>query len=142
MDRKEFIQQVGSGAVTALLIACGVGCKKKTTTPTPDPTVPAAPTNVDFTIDVSTGPLATNGGSLYQNGIIVARTNAGAFLAVSQACTHQGTTINFAPFTSSFLCPNHGAKYSSTGVVTLGPASTNLTKYNTTLNGSSLRVFS
>lgn len=93
------------------------------------------------TVDVSTGKLATNGGYVVINGIVIARTNSGTFLAVSAACTHKGTNVQYVASANDFYCPNHGAKFSSTGVVTLGPATTNLTQYKTTLTGTSLSVY-
>ncbi len=135
MDRKEFLSQIGIGAAALLVPVCIGGlssCKKKNT----------APTNVDFTIDTSTGALASNGGFLVKNSVIVARTNAGTFIAVSAACTHQGTNVNYNATNNLFVCPNHGAIFDPTGAVIQGPATTNLTKYNTTLTGTSLRVFS
>lgn len=138
MDRKEFLSQVGLGAAALLAPVCLGGlaaCGKSGGSP-------SAPTNVDFTLDVSTGPLATNGGYLVRNNIIIARTNSGGFLAVSAACTHEGTIVNYQASTNKFICPNHGAQFTSTGVVTLGPATRNLTSYNTSLNGTTLRVYS
>ncbi len=134
MDRKEFLSQVGIGALVALIPACvsGLsGCKKTDTT-----------TKIDFTLDTSTGALATNGGYLISNGVIVARTNTGLFIAVSAACTHAGTSVNYNSSANNFVCPNHGAQFTSSGAVTQGPATTNLTKYNTTLSGTSLHVYS
>ena len=134
MDRKEFLSQVGIGVAALLVPACvgGLsGCKKKNTTP-----------NVDFTIDTSSGALAANGGFLVKDGAIVARTAAGGFIAVSAACTHQGTNVNYNSTNNVFVCPNHGAIFSTSGSVIQGPATISLTKYNTTLTGTSLRVFS
>jgi cytochrome b6-f complex iron-sulfur subunit len=133
MDRKEFFSQLAIGAVVLVPAVLGglSSCSKSD----------LAPTNVDFTVDTSSGPLATNGGSLVKNGVIVARTSSGTFLAVSAACTHQGTTVNFNSGATNFVCPNHGAKFNSSGAVTQGPASRSLTKYNTTLTGTILRVY-
>ena len=139
MDRKEFLAQVGIGAAALLVPAClgGLsGCSSN------GGSVPAAPTNVDFTLDVSSGALSANGGYLVHNGLVVARTSAGAFLAVSAACTHEGTTVQFLNATTNFRCPNHGAMFNSGGQVTLGPASRSLATYNTMLTANSLRVFS
>jgi cytochrome b6-f complex iron-sulfur subunit len=138
MDRKNFLNQVGMGAAALLAPACIGGlaaCGKSNS-------APSAPSNVDFTVDVSSGALATNGGFLVMNGIIIARTTSGAFLAVSAACTHEGTNVNYVAGSNKFVCPNHNAQFSSTGVVTQGPATKNLTSYNTSLNGSTLRVYS
>lgn len=139
MTRKDFFARVGFGAATLLIPACIGGLASSCES---EGTPSAAPTNVDFTLDTSTGSLAVNGGYLVHSGIVVARTNSGAFLAVSASCTHQGTNVNYNVSGNNFICPNHGAQFSSTGVVIQGPASTNLKQYNTTLNGSILRVFS
>ncbi|MDQ2665436.1 MAG: Rieske 2Fe-2S domain-containing protein [Gemmatimonadota bacterium] len=54
------------------------------------------------------------------SGIAVVRTSASTFLALSMACTHQGTKVRIAG--QIFDCPNHGAQFNSSGAVTLGPA--------------------
>lgn len=131
MTRKEFLSQVGIGAATLILPACIAGCKKSTST-----------TTIDFTIDVSSGALSKNGGYLVNSGVIVARTSAGNFVAVAAACTHEGTNVQFSLSGNNFTCPNHGAQFDTTGTVTKGPASTSLKQYNTSLSGSSLRVYS
>ena len=130
ITRKEFIEQVGGGAAALIFAACAGSCKKTSTTNT-----------VDFTVNVSSGTLATKGGSLIQNGVIVAHTMSGTFVAVSATCTHQGGTLGFSS-NNNFVCPLHGATFDTSGNVTNGPASTALQKYNTTLSGTSLRVYS
>ena len=140
MDRKDFLSQVGVGAAAFLAPIClgGIGgCGKSSKDSTP-----SAPSNVDFTLDVSSGDLASNGGYLVSQGILVARTNSGTFLAVSAACTHERTTLRYSAINNNFECPNHGAKFSSSGMVTLGPATTNLKSYNTSLTNSTLRIYS
>jgi cytochrome b6-f complex iron-sulfur subunit len=54
------------------------------------------------------------------SGIAVVRTSATTFLALSMACTHEGTKVRIAG--QIFDCPNHGARFDSRGAVTLGPA--------------------
>ncbi len=135
MDRKDFLSQVGVGAAAILIPACIGGlasCKKTSSTPQ----------NVDFTLDVSSGSLTSDGGFLVSNGVVVARVNSSTFIAVSAACTHEGTTVNYVANSNKFHCPNHGAEYNSTGVVTQGPATQNLKKYNAVLTGTSLHIFS
>lgn len=142
MTRKEFFERVGFGAAAILVPACigglAAGCEKDDD----EGSVSPAPTNVNFTLDISTGALATNGGYLTTNGIVVARTTSGEFLAVSASCTHAGTNVKYRSASNDFHCPNHGANFSSSGTVTQGPATRNLTKYNTELNGNTLRVYS
>ena len=136
ISRKEFLNQVGLGAAALIAPICLGGlsaCSENNVAPTG---------NVDFTVDISSGSLANNGGSLVENGIIIARTSSGSFLAVSAICTHEGATVNFNPGGSEFVCPRHGAKFSSTGRVIAGPTNRDLAKYNTSLSGTKLRVFS
>lgn len=142
MNRKEFFAKVGFGAAVALMPSCIGGLASSCSSDnSSSPSPGTAPAAVDFILDVSTGSLATNGGFLVTNGIVVARTNSGTFLAVSAACTHEGTNVNYAANTNNFICPNHNAQFSSTGIVTQGPASKNLKQYLTSLSGNSLRVY-
>lgn len=139
MTRKEFLAQVGVGASALLIPAC---FGSLTSCSPSSGNFPAAPTNVDFTVEVSTGPLAVKGGYLLNNGVIVAHTTTGTYLAVSSACTHQGSTIQYIGSGNYFYCPNHGANFNSAGQVTRGPAGQSLSQYKTTLTGTSLRVYS
>ncbi len=139
MTRKEFFAKVGFGAATALLPACVAGLSASCTS---DSSSSGSSGNVDFTLDISSGSLATDGGFLVSNKIVVARVNATTFLAVSAACTHEGTNVNFVSSSNTFHCPNHGANFSSTGVHLNGPGSGNLKQYNVMLSGNSLRVYS
>lgn len=139
MNRKEFLQKVGFGAAIALVPICAGGLA---TSCSDEESKVAAPTNVNFTIDVSSGALATNGGFLVMKGIIIAKTLAGRFIAVAAACTHQGTTVNYVSTDNNFVCPNHQAHFDSSGVVTKGPAAVNLTSYQTKLNGNMLNIYS
>lgn len=149
MTRKEFFQKAGSGAALLLIPACIVGLASSCSKENPEPVNGQNPVGqnpgatVDFTIDVSTGNLAINGGSLVQNGVIVAKLLDGmGFIAVAAACTHAGTTIDYVKSSNSFNCSNHGSNFSSSGSVINGPAISNLRQFNTNLTGTSLRVFS
>lgn len=136
INRKDFLSQVGLGTAALLVPLCMGGissCQKKDVSPT---------LKVDFTVDTATGALSINGGSLVQSGVVVARTKTGAFIAVAAACTHEGTTVDYMANSNSFYCSNHGATFNYGGGVTGGPTSQNLTKYNTSLSGTKLRVFS
>ena len=138
MDRKEFLVTLGKGAAVAGLAYC-VGCGSNSDS------FPTAPTNVDMTLDLTqsgNSALNTVGGSIVTNGIIIGRKNATSFVAVSAACTHQGTTIQFQLNNNRFYCNNHGSTFALDGSVTQGPAGQPLHVYNTTLNGNSLRVYS
>jgi cytochrome b6-f complex iron-sulfur subunit len=141
MDRKEFLAQLGLTSAAIFMGTCLGGCSKDDGSEN----VPTPPTGVDFVINLTESAnvaLNTAGGYIYRSGIIVARTLSDQFIAVSQACTHQGTTVVFEGANNRFYCNNHGSTFSTTGSVTGGPAGAPLTKYNTALNGSNLRVFS
>jgi cytochrome b6-f complex iron-sulfur subunit len=143
MNRKEFLAQVGIGASALFIPACigGLaGCSSNSVTGSAS--VPTAPTNIDFTLEVSSGELSVNGGFTVNKGVIVARTNSGTFVAVSAACTHEGTTLQYFSSINNFRCSTHGSMFNTSGLVTMGPATMPLMEYNTLLTGTSLRVFS
>ena len=135
MDRSEFLKYMGTGT----LMACA-GCSFVSCNSNDDP----AP-NVDFTLDLSlpeNSALVSAGGSLSKDGVIVARISSSEFTALSRACTHAGTNVNYRITQQDFLCPNHGSIFDKAGSVKTGPATKALKKYNTELTGNSLRVFS
>jgi len=137
MNREEFLKQLG---ITAWLTCTGsvmLNCSQ-------DDPAPGA-SNADFVLDLTASQnaaLNTVGGSLSSNGIIIARLSNTEFVALSRACTHEGTGINYRASQNDFLCPNHGARFATTGAVLQGPARTALRKYNTELTGNNLRIFS
>jgi cytochrome b6-f complex iron-sulfur subunit len=135
MERSEFLKYMGTGT----LLVCA-GCNLSSCGSDDDP-VPA----VDFTLDLSlpaNSALLAVGGSLSKEGVIVAKVSSAEFTAVSQACTHQGTNVNYRSTPQDFLCPNHGSVFDKNGAVKNGPATKALAKYNTELTGNNLRVFS
>jgi cytochrome b6-f complex iron-sulfur subunit len=142
MDRKEFFTLIGGSSASLLVLSC-IGCSKSG-----DPSAQNAvtgPTGVDFTLDLTVSAnaaLLTGGGTLVSQGILVARTTAGAYLAVQQSCTHQNYPLAYQASSKQFFCNNHGSAFTEKGVVLNSPANRNLTVYNTTLSGTSLRVYS
>jgi cytochrome b6-f complex iron-sulfur subunit len=139
MDRKEFIETIGLSAVALTLLSC-LGCSKDSSGPST-----IGPANVDFTLDLNVDAnkvLLNNGGYLATNGILVARTTAGAYIAVQQSCTHERYTLTYQGSNKRFFCNNHGATFNELGTVTSGPTNKSLKVYNTQLTGTSLRVYS
>lgn len=133
MDRKEFLSLLGLSAGGAFIAACAAGCKKSTD----------APSGVDFSLDLSqsaNAPLNTAGGYVYNSGVIVAKTTTGAIIAVSAACTHEGTNVQYQASSNRFHCPNHGANFNNNGGVINGPATQNLKQYTVTVNGNIVNV--
>jgi len=137
MKRSEFLTSIGLGAAVVACQYCLGGCSI--------PDVPTAPTNVDMTLnlnDPANSSLKTNGGYIYNSGLIIAKTVHGTYIALSAACTHAGTNVYYDPSSDSFRCPSHGSQFTTGGAVINGPAGSPLATYHTALNGSSLHVYS
>lgn len=140
MDRKDFIINLGKSAAFVCASCYLASCYDDEGNPVAPP-----PQNVDFTIDISQSPytaLQNTGSSVYKDGIIIARLSSASFTALSQACTHQGTTVQYEQSNNRMHCPLHGSNYKTDGSVINGPATRPLQKYNTSLSGTMLRVFS
>jgi cytochrome b6-f complex iron-sulfur subunit len=149
MERKDFIEKVGLSAASILIFGCMQSCSKSDS-PTPaKPTGTTTPTpvkTIDFTINITTNPytsLNTAGGFYVDktNNIIIARTLADEFLAVSSLCTHQQVLLDFQASNNRFYCSGHGSLFSTTGAVLNGPAAAPLKQYKITRTGNSLRIF-
>jgi cytochrome b6-f complex iron-sulfur subunit len=142
MDRKEFLAAIGMSAATLTMISC-IGCSKGSGSASPASN--NAPANVDFTLDLTAAAnaaLLNDGGYLASNSVLVARTNAGAYIAVQQSCTHESYPLVYQAAGHEFYCNNHGSAFTEAGVVINSPASRNLTVYKTTLTNNLLRVTS
>lgn len=144
MDRKEFLSLLGLTVGGGVAIACLNSCSKESAVTPGGNSGGNNSGKIDFTLnlaDANNAVLNNNGGFLVKNGVIVARTQGGVYIAVAAACTHQGTIIQYQGNNQRFFCPNHGSTFSETGSVLNGPATGALKQYQTELSGSSLRVF-
>lgn len=146
IDRKDFMKQVGIGFGAIMLMNCLQSCSG-VEIPDPDPN-PVTGEKLDITLDLNTQSyqaLNSKGGYVIisDKKVIVAQTTAGAFIAVSSVCTHQGTTILFQPSSNIFKCPKHGSEFTTTGAVKKGPAGSPLKKYNVSFDqtANTLRIF-
>lgn len=98
--------------------------------------------SANFTIDLTqsaNASLNSNGGSIYSNGVIVTNIN-GTYVALAQACTHQGCSISYNQTGNDFICPCHNGVYDTNGNVLSGPPPASLKKYSVTKSGSILTV--
>ena len=149
MERKDFIEKVGLSAASVLIFGCMQSCSKSDSPAPAKPTGTTTPTPVkaiDFTINITNNPYTSlnAAGGFYvdkTNNIIIARTLANEFLAVSSLCTHQQVTLDYQANNNRFYCSGHGSLFSTTGAVLTGPAATALKQYKTTLTGNNLRIF-
>jgi cytochrome b6-f complex iron-sulfur subunit len=139
MERKEFLKLISAGATSVALFHCA-GWSKSSADP-----ATGGPTGINFTLDLTdpaNASLLTIGGSLAKNGVLVARTSSGAYIAVQQSCTHENFPLIYHVSAQLFLCNKHGAAFNESGVVENPPATKNLTLYNTKLAGTLLTVYS
>lgn len=140
MERKEFLRSLGAGAAFALTFPCLQGCSKD------EPGENPIPTGIDFTIDLNSSEgqqLANNGDFILKNEVVVARNLEGNFVAASQICSHQQTDqVRFIDEQGGiFRCFTHGSEFSQTGTPLNSITSNPLKIFNTSVNGSTLRVF-
>ena len=145
MERKEFLKSLGAGAAFALTFPCLQGCSEDAI----EGDIVEEPTGIDFTIDLDSDeaqPLATNGGFILMNLVVVARNLEGEFVAASQVCSHQSyDQVRFVSQEGGiFYCDVHGSRFDQDGTplnqVDSNPARP-ITVYNVEVNGSTLRVF-
>lgn len=129
IGRRTFLVQSAMVAAAAALAACGaVGG---------DVTAPSL--SGTTTLKVSDyASLANVGGmalvTIDSSPIAVVRTGTSSFIALSRVCPHQGSTVNQNG--SGFLCPNHGAQFSSTGTWVGGQQTSSLRSYSTTYDAA------
>lgn len=144
MTRRDLIQKVVvGGAVILVTPAILTNCSKiSTPTPTPNPG-PGGGSGNKITIDLTNAAftaLNTAGGSVVTQGIIIANTGSGNFVALSSTCTHLGCTVGYSSVSNNFPCPCHGSVFSSSGSVVNGPASSPLTSFGVSKSGNTLTI--
>ena len=146
MERKQFLRSLGAGAAFALTFPCLQGCSKDDA---PDGNVVEEPTNVDFTIDLTSSEaskLDANGGFILKNLVVVVKNLEGQFVAASQICSHQSyDQVRFVDQDGGiFYCDVHGSRFEQNGAPLNqvdGAAAKPLKVYNTELSGDLLRIF-
>ncbi len=135
------------GAVAATLESCASG------SPTSAnglggvsalPTVSGTLSGSTITVSTVSGtPLATVGTlALVTTGggdVLVARTDASTFMALSAGCTHQSCEIT--GFSGQiYVCPCHGSRFDTSGRVVNGPAVSPLPQFQTQFSNDVLTI--
>jgi cytochrome b6-f complex iron-sulfur subunit len=125
------------GTLATLLESCGGGSSP--TSPGGGgaaylPIVSGTASGSTITVTVTGTPLATAGTlALVRTSageVLVARTGADTFMALSATCTHQACEIT-AYSGQDFLCPCHGSQFDTSGQVVQGPAFVPLPQFHT-----------
>ncbi|MDO1513953.1 Rieske 2Fe-2S domain-containing protein [Maribacter confluentis] len=146
MERKQFLRTLGAGAAFAITFPCLGSCSKDSET---EGNIVTPPTNIDFTIDLNSSEgqkLANNGDFILKDLVVVVKNLEGNFVAATQICSHeQYDQVRFVNKDGGiFYCDVHGSEFSQNGTpLNTIPNSTSkaLKIYNTSLEGSLLRVF-
>ncbi len=137
MNRKDFLSKIGFGAAFALTATCLGSCEKEGNVPTSGP--------VDFTInlnDVANAGLATVGGYVISNSVVIAKTASG-YAAATVICSHEGRQeITYRGANNQWYCTAHGATFDINGGGLNSNGSKGLTIYKTALSGTTLRIYS
>lgn len=135
MNRHEFFLHTATAASALIFSRSMAGCSDNAPEQ-PRPTL-------DFSLNLSdqaNQALATPGGYVVNNGILVAHTSGGAFVAVSAKCTHEGTQLVYKPAENQFYCPLDLSRFNVTGAVVSGPATKPLTLYKVAQNNTANSV--
>jgi nitrite reductase/ring-hydroxylating ferredoxin subunit len=131
MTRKEFISQLGIGAAFVLTTSCLGSCKKETI-------------SVDMTLDLSDAAYAKlkNVDSyIVKDGVVVAKTKAGAYIAATVVCSHEDLK-QITLKDDEWYCTAHAARFDQAGKGLNDKGKSGIQVFQTTLTGTSLRVFS
>ena len=164
MNRAEFLRNLGMSSAALMAFYCMgtslTACSKSSSDPTPTPgtTVSGLTGNsdpskgaVNFTMDLTDAnfsKLTTIGSFVYQDNIIIAHAKDGSYIAVSKTCTHQQSTIRYVLndqitptlVEDDFYCDTHGSRFTNTGSVKNGPATTALQQFKTSLSADSTKL--
>lgn len=144
MTRQEFLQQIGLGAAFVLTVPCFHACSRDDDAD--DGSTPQ-PTGVDFEIDVTAEPFATDLAArdytvVTAEKVVVARLADGSYAAASQVCSHQNfETVIYEADADQWFCQTHGALFDRGDGTPENDVTDNpLRIYTTTLEGNVLRV--
>lgn len=138
IKRHAFLKSLGLKGASLLAVYCGVStlssCKNESVAPA---------SSVDFSLDLTNATyskLNTVGNYVIANGIVIARVSSTGFAAVTQVCSHENKT-NVIYSGGGFYCTQHGATFSTNGAGTNANGSKGIKAYQTSLSGTSLRIF-
>ena len=93
----------------------------------------AAGGTVTVNIDSGSALASVNGAALVNSSagsFLVTRTGQETFVALTAICTHEGCTVSGFE-NQVYVCPCHGSRYSTSGGVVQGPATSALRQFST-----------
>jgi cytochrome b6-f complex iron-sulfur subunit len=141
MNRRDIIKAfISGGAVLLVAPAVLTSCEKQND---PGGNPGGGNNSGTLTIDLSGSEfsaLATTGGYVVKNGVIIINTGGDTFVALSAICTHQGCIVGYNNSAGNVQCGCHGSVFSTSGAVINGPASTPLARYSVSKAGNILTI--
>jgi cytochrome b6-f complex iron-sulfur subunit len=149
MNRREFVNWMGVGALATSLPVAIAACQPDTASapadaPADESAADAAPREDGFAV-LGTVAELDEAGSLSSSNfqgaqIAVARdpANPDALVAVDSLCTHQACTVDWDG--GAFACPCHGSSFNPDGTVASGPATDALPSYEAKIEGDQVLV--
>lgn len=150
MNRREFVNWMGAGALAASLPVAIAACQSAPTTDATEEggadatTADAGPREDGFAVLGTVAELDAAGALASSNfqgtQVVVARdpNNAEALIAVNSLCTHQACTVDWEG--GAFACPCHGSSFNADGTVASGPATDPLAAYEAKIEGDQVLV--
>jgi cytochrome b6-f complex iron-sulfur subunit len=135
MERRQFFYLAGLGATTVFTGSMLTSCSKD------DDDEDGTPAARELTIDL-TSPAYTNlaaeGSAIIKDNLLIIHAGLDNYVALSKICTHEGCVVGYIG--TEVVCPCHGSRFSISGSVLAGPATSPLKKYTTTLSGNILTI--
>jgi cytochrome b6-f complex iron-sulfur subunit len=130
-------------ALCSVAVACGGGGSNPSNVPQLTTVNGSLNGNaVAVQIDASSPLAAVGGAAMVRSSggaFLVARTGQESFSALTTVCTHETCTITGFDSTT-YVCPCHGSRFSTTGRVVNGPASAPLRSFVTSFTNNVLTI--
>jgi cytochrome b6-f complex iron-sulfur subunit len=152
LGRGQFLKQLGLNSAALMAFYCMgstlSSCSSKDADPAPannnNGSNTNTPTKFELILDLTSNDfkaLKNEGEFVIKDTLIIANAK-GSIIALSKACTHQGTTLEYRKATNDLHCSNHGSNFTTLGAVANGPAGSALKVYKTELieNGNKLKI--
>ena len=135
INRHEFLRKIGFAGSALAAIYFGGHLQSCT-----NDRISPAPTNLTLDLTSSeNAALKTKGGYVIKDGVVIARSNTGTYIAATLTCSHEGRNeITYQ--TDHFYCTAHGAKYDNTGKGLNSEGKKGIAVYTTTLTGNILTI--
>ena len=135
LNRHEFLRKLGFAGSALAAVYFGAHLQSCT-----NDRVNPAPTNLTLDLtDAANSALKSNGGYVIKEGVVIAKSNKGEYIAATLTCSHEGKNqITYQ--TDHFYCTAHGAKYENTGKGLNSEGKKGIAVYTTSLAGNILTV--